>query len=125
MLIVASGARRDMGQNDAAVSMLQIRELTAEAPWAARLRYAYADALLAVGRRDEARDWFARAVEVDPDGDTDAAERLLDLDGIVLEEDDETEDPELALAIAHDEMDDRAVRAEAQSEARAPVDHEG
>jgi tetratricopeptide (TPR) repeat protein len=107
LLIVAAGARRDMEQKDAAVAMLQIRELTADAPWAARLRYAYADALLEVGRRDEAREWFSRALEVDPDGDTDAAERLLDLDGILIEED-ETDDPELALALAHGEMDDRA-----------------
>ena len=122
LLIVAAGARRDMGQEDAAVAMLQIRELTADAPWAARLRYAYADALFAVGRRDEAREWFARAVEADPDGETDAADRLLDLDGVALEDDDETDDPELALAMAHDEMDDRAgaeSRASDSGEARA------
>ena len=108
LLIVASGARADMGQNDAAVAMLQIRELTGDTPWSARLRYAYADTLLAVGRREEAREWFARAVEVDPESDTDAAERLLDLDGITLEEDDESEDPDLALTLAHDEIDGRA-----------------
>jgi hypothetical protein len=68
--------------------MLQVRELTAEtdAPWAARLRYAYAEALLTAGRGDEAREWFARAAEVDTDVTTDAAERLLDLDGVVLDE---------------------------------------
>jgi hypothetical protein len=67
--------------------MLQVRELTADEPWVARLRYAYADALLTVGRRDEAREWFARAAEVDEEAATDAAERLLDLDGVVLDED--------------------------------------
>ena len=48
LLIVAAGARGDLGQHDAAVAMLQVRELTTEedAEWAARLRYAYADALL-------------------------------------------------------------------------------
>jgi tetratricopeptide (TPR) repeat protein len=107
LLIVAAGARRDLGQGEAAVSMLQIRELTSDEPWTARLRYAYADALQAGGRRDEAREWFARAVDADPDGETDAADRLLDIDGITLEEDD-MDDPELALAEAHDEMDDRA-----------------
>ncbi|MFC7550693.1 tetratricopeptide repeat protein [Plantactinospora sp. GCM10030261] len=88
LLIVAAGARGDLGQGDAAVAMLQVRELTAPAAesWAARLRYAYADALLAVGRRDEAREWFARAAEVDEESETDAAERLLELDGVVLEE---------------------------------------
>ncbi|MFF3869685.1 tetratricopeptide repeat protein [Micromonospora sp. NPDC001898] len=95
LLIVAAGARGDLGQKDAAVAMLQVRELTSEAtdPWAARLRYAYADALLAVGRREEAREWFSRASEVDTDGETDAAERLLELDGVQIEGDDEDDEP--------------------------------
>jgi len=88
LLIVAAGARGDLGQQDAAVSMLQVRELTpaALAPWTPRLRYAYADALLSAGRRDEAREWFARAAEIDEDATTDAAERLLELDGVLLDE---------------------------------------
>ncbi|WP_243706283.1 lipopolysaccharide assembly protein LapB [Micromonospora sp. KC721] len=95
LLIVAAGARGDLGQKEAAVAMLQVPELTADAaePWTARLRYAYADALLAVGRREEAREWFSRAADVDADGQTDAAERLLELDGVVIEgdeDDDET-----------------------------------
>ena len=64
-------------------------------PWTGRLRYAYADALLAAGREDEARDWFAEAVDADPDGLTDAAERLEELDGTVyidLLPEDESED---------------------------------
>jgi tetratricopeptide (TPR) repeat protein len=95
LLIVAAGARGDLGQHDAAVAMLQVRELTADedAEWAARLRYAYADALLAAGRREEAREWFARAAAADPEDLTDANERLLELDGVVLEED-ETDDDE-------------------------------
>ncbi|WP_233258163.1 tetratricopeptide repeat protein [Micromonospora sp. S4605] len=94
LLIVAAGARGDLGQKDAAVAMLQVRELTSEAtePWAARLRYAYADALLAVGRREEAREWFSRAADVDTEGETDAAERLLELDGVLIEGDDEDEE---------------------------------
>jgi hypothetical protein len=97
LLIVAAGARRDLGQTDAAVAMLQVRELTGDDPWVARLRYAYADALLAAGRAGESREWFARAAEVDEDSRTDAAERLLELDGVVLEpsEDDEPDDDEL------------------------------
>ena len=93
LLIVAAGARGDLGQFDAAVAMLQVRELTAEedASWAARLRYAYADALLAANRRDEAREWFSRAAAADEDGLTDAAERLLELDGVTIEGDDNDE----------------------------------
>ncbi|WP_405095528.1 Replicase polyprotein 1ab [Micromonospora sp. NBC_01412] len=95
LLIVAAGARGDLGQKDAAVAMLQVRELTSEAtePWAGRLRYAYADALLAVGRREEAREWFSRAADIDTDGETDAAERLLELDGVLIEGDDEDDEP--------------------------------
>jgi tetratricopeptide (TPR) repeat protein len=86
LLIVAAGARRDMGQDEAAVAMLQVRELAVEGPWSARLRYAYADGLLAVGRREEAREWLARALEADDEGQTDAAERLLELDGVTLDD---------------------------------------
>ncbi|MFI9643358.1 tetratricopeptide repeat protein [Micromonospora sp. NPDC051925] len=95
LLIVAGGARGDLGQKDAAVAMLQVPELTTEVaePWTARLRYAYADALLAVGRREEAREWFSRAADVDTDGETDAPERLLELDGVVIEGDDEDDEP--------------------------------
>ncbi|RLP85621.1 hypothetical protein EAD89_23450 [Micromonospora sp. BL4] len=93
LLIVAAGARGDLGQKDAAVAMLQVPDLTSEAtvPWTARLRYAYADALLAVGRREEAREWFSRAADVDTEGETDAAERLLELDGVLIEGDEEYE----------------------------------
>jgi tetratricopeptide (TPR) repeat protein len=100
LLIVAAGARGDLGQHDAAVAMLQVRELTADedAEWAVRLRYAYADALLAAGRRDEAREWFARTAAVDEDSLTDAAERLLELDGVTIEGDDPEEQDDEAAA---------------------------
>lgn len=84
MRLVAAGARRDMGQADAAVVTLQSPELASQSvqPWTARLRYAYADALLAVGREDEAREWFAKALEADQGGTTDASDRLAELDGV-------------------------------------------
>lgn len=84
MRLVAAGARRDMGQADAAVVTLQSPELasTSIQPWTARLRYAYADALLEVGREEEAREWFARALESDQSGVTDASDRLAELDGV-------------------------------------------
>jgi hypothetical protein len=88
MLIVAAGARRDMGQVGAAVLALQVKELTPRAvrPWTARLRFAYADALLEAGREPEARTWFSRAVDADSEGETDAAERLAALDGLVFDD---------------------------------------
>ena len=84
MRLVAAGARRDMGQIDAAIVTLQGPELASNSvqPWTARLRYAYADALLAAGREDESREWFAKVVESDKDGSTDASDRLAELDGV-------------------------------------------
>lgn len=88
LVIVLSGARRDLGQPDAAVLLLQgPAERTRRArPWSARLWYALADALLDAGRAEEARRWFAAAADADENGATDADERLLELDGIVLED---------------------------------------
>ena len=76
--IVAAGARSDMGQHEAALVLLEIPELTSLPPGAerARLEYAYAGALEALGRADEAREWLTKAAASDVDGVTDAAERL-------------------------------------------------
>ncbi|MDN3293424.1 tetratricopeptide repeat protein [Streptomyces ficellus] len=84
MRLVAAGARRDMGQLDAAIVTLQSPELASNSvqPWTARLRYAYADALLEAGREAEAREWFAKALEADKEGATDASDRLAELDGV-------------------------------------------
>ncbi|WP_329278791.1 hypothetical protein [Streptomyces sp. NBC_01451] len=95
MRLVAAGARRDMDQLDAAIVTLQSPELASNSvqPWTARLRYAYADALLAAGREDEAREWFAKAVESDKDGSTNASDRLAELEGVeFVDAFDESED---------------------------------
>ncbi len=94
MRIVAAGARSDLGQLDAAVVTLQSPELTDPRPseWSARLKFAYAAALEAVGRDDEARVWYGRAADADPEGLTDAAERVAELDGIVFLPDEEGEE---------------------------------
>ncbi len=74
--IVAAGARRDLGEFEAAVVTLQTNDLNTENDsWAVRLRYAYADALDAAGRKDEARKWFAKCAAIDVDEVTDASER--------------------------------------------------
>jgi tetratricopeptide (TPR) repeat protein len=103
LLIVVSGARGDLGQAEAAVLALQVSALDTPAvrPWTARLRYAYAAALLAADRPQQARQWFARAAEVDPEGETDAADQLLELDGIVLEEDDDSAEDSRGQVAAH------------------------
>jgi predicted negative regulator of RcsB-dependent stress response len=86
LVIVLAGARRDLGQVDAAVLQLQepARRTKRNRPWASRLWYAYADMLLAAGREPEAREWFSAAADADEHGETDADERLLELDGVVL-----------------------------------------
>jgi tetratricopeptide (TPR) repeat protein len=114
LLIVAAGARRDLGQFDTAVVMLQVPELEAGPPreWSARLRYAYADALLAAGRTDEGRSWLERALEIDPHNDTGAGDALLALDGIVLDDafdedlDEAAEDPDEDLDEAAEDPDE-------------------
>lgn len=82
MAIVISGARRDRGETKAAVVALQGTDLDrAEvAPWTVRLWYAYAAALLDDGRTEEARQWFESVVTIDEAGETDAEQRLADLD---------------------------------------------
>jgi tetratricopeptide (TPR) repeat protein len=78
--IVVSGARRDRGEYDAAVVALQGPALDSDQlqPWSARLWYAYADALLSAGRRDDARRWFESVAAIDEAGQTDAEERLAE-----------------------------------------------
>ncbi|CAN5255582.1 tetratricopeptide repeat protein [soil metagenome] len=79
--IVVAGARRDLGQAEAAVRLLETEPLhtKSRAEWVARLRYAYADALLDAGRKDEALEWFHRTVAVDGNKQTDAEARAADL----------------------------------------------
>jgi tetratricopeptide (TPR) repeat protein len=127
LLIVESGIRRDQGSPQAAAVVLQVPELNDNRirPWSASLYYAYADALLEAGRTEEARNWFARAEAVDEDEETDAAERLQQLDGISLDDleesdydaddynvddDDDTDDDEAD--DAHDEADQAHDEAE-------------
>jgi tetratricopeptide (TPR) repeat protein len=81
LLIVVAGARRDLGQLDAALAVLARGGLDRTNPrlGAARLWYAYADALEAAGRTDEAANWFAAAAEQDVDDELDAADRAARL----------------------------------------------
>ncbi|WP_374455542.1 tetratricopeptide repeat protein [Nocardioides sp.] len=77
MTLVEAGARRDMGQLDAALRTLELAPLTSKsrAAWVVRLRYAYADTLEAAGRESDALAWFHRTHAIDSEELTDAAER--------------------------------------------------
>ena len=50
--------------------------------------YAYADLLLRADQSAEARDAFARAAELDTEQQTDAQQRVDELDGVLIEFDD-------------------------------------
>jgi tetratricopeptide (TPR) repeat protein len=81
LYIVVAGARRDLGQLEAALAILAKGGLARDKPkpGAMRLWYAYADALQAAGRIEEAASWFAASAGLDVDGELDAAERAAAL----------------------------------------------
>jgi tetratricopeptide (TPR) repeat protein len=82
MTIVEAGARRDMGQIDAALRILEQAPLSSKSreSWVVRLRYAYADALVEAGRTEDALAWFHRTQAIDADDLTDAADRAAELE---------------------------------------------
>jgi tetratricopeptide (TPR) repeat protein len=82
MTIVEAGARRDMGELDAALRTLENAPLNnkSRAAWVVRLRYAYADTLLAAGRPEDALEWFHRTEAVDGDEITDAGARAAEVE---------------------------------------------
>ena len=77
MTIVEAGARRDMGQFDAALRILEQSPLNNKSreAWVVRLRYAYADTLQDAGRDKDALTWFHRTYAIDSEEITDAAAR--------------------------------------------------
>lgn len=101
MTMVEAGARADLGQHPESMRILKaaIDSYTAPGEEArlskARLRYAYADALLQAGREAEARDWFVVAAKLDVEAETDAQERVDQLDGLAIDydEDDDSGEP--------------------------------
>jgi tetratricopeptide (TPR) repeat protein len=82
VLIVEAGARRDRGELDAALRTLENGSLNSKsrAPWVARLRYAYAETLLAAKRPEDALEWFHRTEAVDVEEITDAGARALEIE---------------------------------------------
>ena len=78
LAIVVAGARRDMGQIDAGLQRLERENPAANSPGQARLRYAYADMLLAAGRPHESLEWFHKTAAADAHQETDAEERIAE-----------------------------------------------
>ena len=81
MRIVAAGARVDLGQLEQALALLSSPQPdpSRTGATAARLFYAYAETLLALGRDDDALQWFIHAAAADIDGVTDAEDRVGEL----------------------------------------------
>lgn len=81
MRIVAAGARADLGHLDQALAVLSLPapDPSRTGATAARLFYAYADTLLALGRTNEALQWFVHSAAADIDGVTDAEDRIGEL----------------------------------------------
>lgn len=141
--LVEAGARIDLGQAPEALRLLK-HEIEASAGRGsrgarARLRYGYADLLEQTGDADGAEKWFAAAAALDTDGETDAADRVAALQGIVLEVDedslvghpedeaveaDEAEGAEEADDSADEEADVADAEAEESPEAEVDVDVE-
>ena len=123
LTIVVAGARSDLGQHDAALVGLRsgAESVDPDAPYAARLYYAYADLLARTGRRDDAVSWFIRAADVDADEETDAAERLEEFLDEAEDEPNNSEPADAAGDAAETAVAAEAVAAEADAE---PADSE-
>ncbi|OBB77671.1 hypothetical protein A5759_03000 [Mycobacterium sp. 852014-52144_SCH5372336] len=79
--IVVAGARSDLGQHEQALALLSTPQLDPirKGQTAARLFYVYAETLLALGRSEDALQWFINAAAADLEGVTDAEERITEL----------------------------------------------
>ncbi|CAN5709588.1 tetratricopeptide repeat protein [soil metagenome] len=79
--IVVAGARADLGQLEQSLAVLASPPLDPKrsGQTAARLFYAYAEALLALDRTEEALQWFFHAASADVENVTDAEDRISEL----------------------------------------------
>lgn len=101
LTLVEAGARTDLEQTPEAHRLLrdalQSPVAGASRTAQARLAYAFAEALLTLGREGQARSWFDRAADWDTEGATDAADRRDLLDGIQVEFDEGADDLDEAM----------------------------
>lgn len=101
MCMVEAGARADLGQEAEALRLLERKIRDTQHARAlnhtskARLRYAYADLLLGRGDSEQARDWFVAAAKLDRDGVTGADDRIAELDGLVIDFDEDEDELDL------------------------------
>lgn len=120
--LVEAGCRLDLGQSDEALRVLR-QELEngggkGSRSARVRLRYGYANLLEETGAVEDAERWFAATAAMDVDGETDAAERVEALQGLVIEidEDDLVGDEPLSGASAQEEGGDDGSEEEDESD---------
>ncbi|HNE89168.1 MAG TPA: tetratricopeptide repeat protein [Actinomycetota bacterium] len=79
LFIVMGGARRDLGDTDAARVLLQKAVRAAKSPMAmARSRFALGEMLVASGEPEDAKKWLQSAVDIDEDASWTEAAALLE-----------------------------------------------
>ncbi len=85
-LLVEAGIRSDLGERGEAMRLLKsaISHKIGPKSGQARLRYAYASLLEDAGQLSEARRWYEAAAQLDPEASLDLADRMAELDGVVL-----------------------------------------
>lgn len=83
-VIVEAGARADLGQREEAIRVLEQAIRSGNGPKLAqgRLRYAYAEMLIAANHIASAKEWLAAVANFDPDDQLGALERLAELEEI-------------------------------------------
>ncbi|HOA89100.1 MAG TPA: hypothetical protein PKG79_07010, partial [Propioniciclava tarda] len=122
--LVEAGARMDLGQADEALRVLR-QELEngggrGTRSSRIRLRYGYANLLEATGATADAERWFAAAAGMDVEGETDAAERVQALQGLVIDidEDDLVGDDDVETAAEDSDESDAGDSADSDDDAQ-------
>jgi len=91
MLLVEAGAREDLGQTDEAWRLLKqaVDNAPGSAVARARVQHGFAELLLRGGDEAGARRWLASAARLDEEGVVGSADRIAELDGMVIEVDED------------------------------------
>lgn len=123
--LVEAGVRSDLGQQAEALRLLrnEIEQLGSRGTKLARarLRYGYADLLERTGQGDQAERWFDSVIRLDPDGSTDAVDRLAALRGLVIDFDESDDDFEDDEPSAEEGPDTRAESSAASTDELQPA----
>lgn len=123
MTLVEAGARADLGQVDEALRLLRgtLGDRSVPALPRSRVMAAYADLLWASGQHDQARTWFGRSAELDPEGA--AGDRLAELEGRPLPSDEASEWGVLEVEFAPEEVEEASETRDGGSGDEDPEAH--